>query len=895
MAVLFKDILALDCGAQFLNVDLHVHSFGASADVRDATMTPQAIVESAVVQGLSVIAITDHNSDRNVTAALAHAQKYADRLLVLPAVEVTTAHGHLLVYFAPEKAGELGRFLAKLDLVGEMGADSTHTAKSMADVIAEAEKLDGICVAAHIDREKTGFEMLATGYPNWKRDIITSAGLYGVECDAGANLVWYSEFDEPGSAGAERTKLLEARAAVPGLGGRRQLAHLQGSDAHSMAQFHGAAPDKPWTRIKLNELSFGALRTALIDPTARVVAKATVPRTFPRVRGMAITGGFLDTELIQFSDNLNCFIGGRGTGKSTAIRSLAYCFGIDEPFGEFQSCPDSVVVYCEDSNGIVYRYERAKGGEIAVKVKEDNAITEVPPDSFRIEYFGQGELAKVAQDPLNTPQVFQEFLDRHTTLRDLIALEDSLVHQLRANAARLVPLEVSFGQLDDKKKSLAEIEKKLKVAEEGKLRDIVVAQSRIASEKMIRTTIEAIISEYSAGLSLSVLEKNFDQIAKTAGEATGDATSKAVLEAMRVVIDSSNAALTTKANEINSMLKARASELQAKCVELKSNHARMEAALASKIADLKAKGLAGNLVELEQLLRQKSAVGKDVTTIEQRGKELEQCRNDRKTLIASLKQAREEMTTRRKEHLQSINRNLARTILDYKVFVKYEDAGIVDSFLHFVLEQMTGTYFQDDSARQLCERVTPSELAKWVLHRDTGAIGKASGLAHPWPQRIQDKLCYWNILFELEVLAKQPKPVITVLTKSTPPKTIPVAQLSDGQRHTILLTIAMLAESNVPLVIDQPEDDLDNAFIFSSIVATLRTIKERRQVILITHNANIAVLGDSELLLPMRREHDCGKAVERGSIDREATKRLVQNILEGGPEAFRRRKEMYGH
>jgi hypothetical protein len=96
-------------------------------------------------------------------------------------------------------------------------------------------------------------------------------------------------------------------------------------------------------------------------------------------------------------------------------------------------------------------------------------------------------------------------------------------------------------------------------------------------------------------------------------------------------------------------------------------------------------------------------------------------------------------------------------------------------------------------------------------------------------------------------------------------------------------------------VIDQPEDDLDNAFIFSSIVATLRSIKERRQVILITHNANIAVLGDSELLLPMRRENDCGKAIERGSIDRAATKRLVQEILEGGPEAFRRRREMYGH
>jgi hypothetical protein len=107
------------------------------------------------------------------------------------------------------------------------------------------------------------------------------------------------------------------------------------------------------------------------------------------------------------------------------------------------------------------------------------------------------------------------------------------------------------------------------------------------------------------------------------------------------------------------------------------------------------------------------------------------------------------------------------------------------------------------------------------------------------------------------------------------------------------LTIAMLAESNVPLIIDQPEDDLDNAFIFSSIVTTLRAIKGRSQVILVTHNANIAVLGDSELILPTFRENDCGKAKGRGSIDTSATTQCLMDILEGGADAFERRKEIY--
>jgi ABC-type lipoprotein export system ATPase subunit len=137
--------------------------------------------------------------------------------------------------------------------------------------------------------------------------------------------------------------------------------------------------------------------------------------------------------------------------------------------------------------------------------------------------------------------------------------------------------------------------------------------------------------------------------------------------------------------------------------------------------------------------------------------------------------------------------------------------------------------------------------------------------------------------------------VIKVLTKGTPQKQIPVSQLSDGQKHTILLTIAMLAESNLPLIIDQPEDDLDNEFISSAVVSTLRLIKERRQVIVVTHNANIAVLGDSELIFPLRRDGEKGRVWHCGSIDRVETKQAVQQMLEGGDLAFKKRMSMYGY
>src|SRR6267378_3537160 len=181
MPVTLQDIQKEENGARFLSADLHVHSYGGSADVKDRAMTAQAIIDAAVAQGISLVAITDHNSDHSTQTSLQYAQKYAGQLLVLPGVELTTAHGHLLAYFPPESAGSVRDLLARINIVGQPGERDSHTQMSMATVIHEIETLGGVAVAAHIDRPKTGFELLVNGYPNWKKDIISASGLYGLD------------------------------------------------------------------------------------------------------------------------------------------------------------------------------------------------------------------------------------------------------------------------------------------------------------------------------------------------------------------------------------------------------------------------------------------------------------------------------------------------------------------------------------------------------------------------------------------------------------------------------------------------------------------------------------------------------------------------------------------
>jgi ABC-type enterochelin transport system ATPase subunit len=119
--------------------------------------------------------------------------------------------------------------------------------------------------------------------------------------------------------------------------------------------------------------------------------------------------------------------------------------------------------------------------------------------------------------------------------------------------------------------------------------------------------------------------------------------------------------------------------------------------------------------------------------------------------------------------------------------------------------------------------------------------------------------------------------------------------LSVGQKCTALLSIILL-ESDVPLLIDQPEDDLDNQFIFDQIVATLRREKEQRQFIIASHNANIPVSGDAELIVVLEADEKHGQVAEAGlgSIDVDSIKDFVTRILEGGSEAFRIRREKYG-
>lgn len=897
MATKFADIRDLPSGARFYLGDLHVHSFEGSHDVKDAAATPEALVDQAVNDGISVLAITDHNSIRNSQRSVDYGRsKYPGALLVLGGIEVTTAHGHLLVYFSPDRIEDLVKFFGRINITQTSESDS-HTTMSMADVATEALRLGGICIAAHID-QKAGFEGSHAGYPNWKKDIVTHPGILGVELLDPAKLCWYSEEDEGTPEGAERKRLLAQRAQAPGAAARATFAHIQNSDAHSLASFATAHAKRTMTRIKMDQLSFEGFRTALADPAARVRADVDVPSAVPVVVGLHVQGGFLDMQKFRLSENLTCFIGGRGTGKSTAIKCLAYGLGLETDLAQFDNCPDSVVVYCRDGQGVTYRYERMRGSgapRVQAYDKANGQVIDATADAFRVEFYGQGDLQRVAADPLSRPDLLQQFLDRHTPLSDLETREEELVLLLGENGSGLRPLEIAEAGRAAKMEIVKDCDTKLKVAEEGQLKEIASTQSALGAEKALCQTVETFAKDYRAGLSLRVLQRDFDGAVRLAGQLTERPESLAAIADLRSAVESANAVLREHEVQINQSLQRTAGLLTEALAVLAAIHRDLDSTLDSKVAQLQKAGLSGSVAELQRIIETRGRAVRDIARLDERTSDLTRLRSERRAYQDELSVVREEKARRRKAYIKRINQHLARSIDDYTVVVVYDESGLVESFHSFLRSTMQGSYLPDESSRRLALAITPSRLADLIQSNDLTELAATGGLGVDWARRLIDRCGRLEVLHSLQTIDKPPSPSIRVLTRAAPSREIPVNQLSDGQRHTILLTIAMLAESEMPLVIDQPEDDLDNAFVFSSIVRMLRHVKERRQIIVVTHNANIAVLGDAEQIFPMQRIVDRGSALDVGSIDGERTKAAVQSILEGGQLAFLRRKEIYGH
>jgi hypothetical protein len=207
----------------------------------------------------------------------------------------------------------------------------------------------------------------------------------------------------------------------------------------------------------------------------------------------------------------------------------------------------------------------------------------------------------------------------------------------------------------------------------------------------------------------------------------------------------------------------------------------------------------------------------------------------------------------------------------------------------------------DAAVREAPDGSSPAALfADWISQLRAGV--RPNG--YPWElaDRRSEVLIEWcspDACADIELIRVPDKLVVSLYRDDGSIAGDLESGLSVGQKSTAILTL-LLVDDNAPAVIDQPEDELDSEFTYRQLVPLLRAVKENRQVILSTHDPNLPVNGDAELIYALQARGGRGMRMEVGGVeavgalDRPAVCQAVEEVMEGSEEAFRRRYEKYG-
>ena len=204
--------------------------------------------------------------------------------------------------------------------------------------------------------------------------------------------------------------------------------------------------------------------------------------------------------------------------------------------------------------------------------------------------------------------------------------------------------------------------------------------------------------------------------------------------------------------------------------------------------------------------------------------------------------------------------------------------------------QGSGMQRREDQVSLVCESFTPKQFVEFVRTSSVDQLTKTGITDHS--AGLMMSVLNNEALYKIERVDVPPVPSIRIKREGESTFT-DLSSLSVGEKCSAILSIALLSKGK-PLVIDQPEDDLDHAFIINSIVQGIRTAKSGRQIIVATHNPNVPVLGDAEMVYRVARRagKDICYVLNSGGLEIPSVTTEVQG-LEGGAEAFERRRRRY--
>lgn len=844
----------------------------------------QQLLNACIESDISVIGMADHG---NVDGVDAIRELFSRRnIIIFPGFEIASSEKiHFVCLFDEATTSQqLERILGKLNLLDP--TDGVRPSRLSAEqLIEDVNKLHGFIYAAHCTNDKGLLKAKMNHI--WQHPQLKAAQIPGsIEDLKGVESDFYRRAFQNKNADYNR---------------ERPMAAINARDVETPEAIKEKSAS---CLIKMTKPSFSAFKQAFLDPESRVRLNSDVPENyFSVIESIRFVGAYLDGLEIDFSDHLNTVIGGRGTGKSTLLESIRFVMGL-RPFGKnAQKQHDDIIkenlgkekglveikIRSSAMNGRCFTVSRRYSEQTVVK----NEAGELSPHTAQellpqLEIFGQNEIYDMARDSEGKRHLLKRFLAAdHNKFEAII---QKIRSKLAENRAAIVRAYDNKADIEADVESLPKLQEQVNQFQSLGIEEKLKIVPNIEKEKQLSDRVTEEIEQLKTAME-TVADSLPDPLFLNESVIEG-LPHAALLRQQRIIIEKLKIdadVLSQQFKQAVTLAEENSKPIQQALLEgIQKEEANLEKAFKEIPAS---QGKTGKQIGLEyqKLLQQIERIKPKQTTLKQRQQLIDELEGKRKLLLVELSEAQADRSAKLTRAVKRLNKKLCGKL---KLTIGVE--GDREPLLKFLKESNLEGVGEKRLQWVRNGDFSPANLATIILKGNGLELG---ALGAPLAVTTALKKVSLTRLLELEEveLPDTIKMELNVAHGEAAENYRELENLSTGQQCTAILHLLLL-DNQDPLILDQPEDNLDNAFIADRIVAELRAAKIARQFLFATHNANIPVFGDAEWIGVLNVVEGKGEIPisQQGAIDQPVIQKLAADLLEGGKSAFNQRREKYG-
>lgn len=908
-------------GSKWWKFDFHTHTpksddYGRS-DASFKSIELEQWLQKAMESGLDCVVVTDHNSGGWIDVLKAKNKELRDRdtkpdwyreLTIFPGVEITVADSssrvHLLAVFDPScDSQKVTGVLGSCGITSGYGDPNTSTTTGFVDTVKKIIEANGIAIPAHIDGSKGG---LLAGITSLTPELEKS-----LKAVSAAEFCDLHKFD---NSEPSLKKAVDC------------LAKVAGSDAHKPEEI-----GRYFSWLKMSRPSIEGLRLALLDHEFCVKNQSENPNRLPdiflsklTIQAMLHCGRISGQPFVtQLHPHFNSVIGGRGAGKSTILEAIRIVsrrdqnLAIESPrvkdeLDKFMKLSQNKGVMLNDTEILLELHRRGKNYQLRWRFDGQGPVLEEEVNSvwqeieagdlkerFPISIFSQKQINELASNPRGLLEVVDRSpeVDRTEWMSRWESVKSQFL-QLRERRRELLRQLAGEQQIRAK---LGDVENDLKQYEEKGHGEVLKQYQKRSQQKnglpddQIFDDLSSGIRELASNAGLSDFPAHlFDEQDETTAEirAIHDQTSqelKKISETLGKLADSVDALKAQRAKNISSS----------------KWHQAVQASIASYdelIKEYEEKKSQLSISLYGEWVQQRNQLQQQLNKLDSVRKETETTEKQIEETLKKLLDLRAELLGKRRDFLSKVIGSSAFVRME---LVQYGDVSTLEDEYRFLLNLEDGKFVSS-----VCDRENKQGIlwafSKWEDAKTSEsdlpqlfstiksktldiARGQVSGNHGAFDNRLRKLLETQPAIFD-QLDAWWPEDMLRVKYSKDPSsgKFDDLEKGSAGQKAAAILAF-LLSHGNEPLVIDQPEDDLDNALIYDLIVKQIHENKNRRQLLIVTHNPNIVVNGDSELVHVLKFENGQVQIAQQGGLEESSIREAICNIMEGGRQAFDKR------